>query len=95
MVVQRLKDDLESEHWRFSGVEDTVDDSPPGEGDVGEVDAERNAVSSLPLLPVMQNLTMIHIDIIIISLLGHLSVTLHGPDRVGGSIIKLVSQVSS
>ena len=59
-------------------MEDTVNDSPPGESDVCQIDLQGNAASSLRLLPVVENLR----------------VSSHRPDRVGGPVIQLVSQVS-
>ena len=37
-------------------MQDVVDDTPPGQRDVGQVDPHGHAVSSLPLLPVVKNL---------------------------------------
>lgn len=79
MVVQRLKDDLESEHWRFSGVEDTVDDGPPRKCDIRQVHLKWDAACSLCLLPVVEDL----------------SVSPHSPDRICGPVIQLVPQVPS
>ena len=59
-------------------MEDTIDDSPPWEGDVGQIDLQWNTTSSLRLLPVVENLR----------------VASHRPDRVGGPVIQLVPQVS-
>ena len=49
-------DALEGEHGRVPGGEDAVDDAPPRQRDVGEVHPERDALRSLPLLPVVENL---------------------------------------
>ena len=59
-------------------MEDTVDYGPPGEGDVGQIDLQWDTTSSLGLLPVVEDLR----------------VSSHRPDRVGGPVIQLVSQVS-
>ena len=59
-------------------MEDTIDDSPPWEGDVGQIDLQWNTTSSLRLLPVVENLR----------------VSSHCPDWVSGSVIQLVPQVS-
>ena len=59
-------------------MKDTVDDSPPREGDVRQIDLQWDTTSSLRLFPVVENLC----------------VSSHRPDRVGGPVIQLVSQVS-
>ena len=59
-------------------MEDTIDYSPPGEGDVGQINFQWDTASSLRLLPVVENLR----------------VSSHRPDWVGGSVIQLVPQVS-
>ena len=59
-------------------MEDTVDDSPPGEGDVGQIHLQWDTTSLLRLLPVVENLR----------------VSSHSPHRVGSPVVQLVPQVS-
>ena len=58
-------------------MKDTIDDGPPREGDVRQINLQRDTTSPLSLLPAVQDLR----------------VSSHSPDRVGGPIIQLVSQV--
>ena len=47
---------LEGQHWTLLGVEDAVDDAPPWQCDVRQINPERDTISSLPLFPVVKNL---------------------------------------
>ena len=47
---------LECEQWSFSGIENVVDDIPPGQGEVGEVDLEGDAPGPSCLLPPVEHL---------------------------------------
>ena len=47
---------LECKEGRISDVQDVLDDVPPGQGEVGQLDVERGAGCSLRLLPPMKHL---------------------------------------
>ena len=58
-------------------MKDTIDNGPPREGDVCQINLQRDTSSPLRLLPAVKDL----------------GVSSHSPDRVGGPVIQLVSQV--